>query len=318
MALAVGGSQALLTAPLDLVAGFVLPRRAGLLTQGLGSWLGDRAKALAIGGVLGLLAVEVVYALLRWSPDRWWLWAGTALAAGMVLLAAIVPTWLVPLFYRLTPVEDPTLRERILALAARVGVQAAEVVVADFSRKGRTANAGVVGLGRTRRILVSDTLLAGFPPDEVDVVLAHELAHHARRHVSKGLLLQGGLLLAALGIADRTLRPGAAALGLVGLADPAGLPLLALVVTALGLAVTPLVAAWSRRIEREADRIALEVTGTPDAFVAAMERLGRLNLAERRPGRLRELLFATHPSIDARIAVGRAAGARLPARPGSP
>ena len=100
-------------------------------------------------------------------------------------------------------------------------------------------------------------------------------------------------------------------LGLSGPADPAGLPLLAVVVTAAGLLTTPLVAAWSRRLEREADRVALDVSGAPDAFVAAMERLGRLNLAERRPGRLRELLFATHPSLEARIAAGRAAGARL-------
>jgi STE24 endopeptidase len=196
-----------------------------------------------------------------------------------------------------------------------MGVRAAEVAVADFSRKGRTANAAVVGLGRTRRILVSDTLLREFPVEEVEVVLAHELAHHARRHVAKGLLLQSVLVLAALWTADRALRAGAAALGLAGPADPAGLPLLALVVAGLGLLTTPLVAAWSRRLEREADRVALDVTGAPHAFVAAMERLGRLNLAERQPGRLRELLFATHPSLEARIAAARAAGARLaPAR----
>ena len=110
------------------------------------------------------------------------------LAAGLVLLAAAVPRWLIPLFYKLTPLDDPLLRERILALAARMGVRAAAVVVADFSRKGRTANAAVVGLGRTRRILVSDTLLREFPADEVEVVLAHELGHHARRHVPQGLV----------------------------------------------------------------------------------------------------------------------------------
>jgi STE24 endopeptidase len=311
MTLVLGASQALLTFPLDVMAGFVLPRRAGLLTQNLGGWLGDRAKALGIGGALGLLSVQVVYALLRWSPDRWWLWAGGILAMGIVLLAAVVPIWLVPLFYRLTPLEDPALRARILALANRMGVRAAEVAVADFSRKGRVANAAVVGLGRTRRILVSDTLLREFPVDEVEVVLAHELGHHARRHVAKGLLLQGVLVVGALWAADRALRAGAAALGLAGPADPAGLPFLALVVTALGLLTTPMVAAWSRRLEREADRVALDVTGAPDAFVAAMERLGRLNLAERQPGRLRELLFATHPSLESRIAAGRTAGARL-------
>ena len=311
MTLVLGASQALLTFPLDVMAGFVLPRRAGLLTQSFGGWLGDRAKALGIGSVLGLIFVQVVYALLRWSPDRWWLWASGILAIGIVLLAAVVPVWLVPLFYRLTPLEDPALRTRILALANRMGVRAAEVAVADFSRKGRVANAAVVGLGRTRRILVSDTLLREFPIDEVEVVLAHELGHHARRHVAKGLLLQSVLVVGALWGADRALRAGAAVLGLDGPADPAGLPFLALVLTALGLLTTPVVAAWSRRLEREADRIALDVTGAPDTFVAAMERLGRLNLAERQPGRLRELLFATHPSLASRIAAARAAGARL-------
>jgi STE24 endopeptidase len=305
IALALGASQALLTFPLDVLAGFVLPRRAGLLTQRFGSWLRDRAKALAIGGALGLLAAEVAYALLRWSAGWWWLWAGGVLAAGIVLLAAIVPVWLVPLFYRLTPLADSALRERILALAERVGVQAAEVAVADLSSKGRAANAAVVGLGRTRRILVSDTLLAAFPVEEVEIVLAHELAHHARGHVARGLVLQSALIVVALWAADRALRAGTVAIGLAGPADPAGLPFFALVVTALGLLATPLVAAWSRRLEREADRVALDVTRAPDAFVAAMERLGRLNLAERRPGRVRELLFATHPSIEARIAAGR-------------
>jgi len=311
MTLVVGASQALGTFPLDVVAGFVLPRRAGLLAQGFGGWLRDRAKALAIGSTLGLLTVEVVYALLRWSPDRWWLWAGGVLAAGTVLLAAVVPIWLVPLFYRLTPLEDPALRARILALAERMGVRAAEVAVADFSRKGRTANAAVVGLGRTRRILVSDTLMGGFPPEEVEVVLAHELGHHARGHMAQGLLLQGVLIVAALWATDQALRAGALALS--GPADPAGLPFLALVLTALGFLVTPVVAAWSRRLEREADRIALQVTRAPDAFVAAMNRLGRLNLAERRPGRMRELLFATHPSLEARIAAARIADAPLAA-----
>jgi STE24 endopeptidase len=313
MALAVGASQILLTFPLDVVAGFLLPRRAGLLTQRFGSWLGDRAKALLIGGGLGLVAIEIIYGLLRWSPDRWWLWASGALAAGLVLLAAALPRWLIPLFYKLTPLDDALLRDRILALAARMSVRAAAVVVADFSRKGRTANAAVVGLGRTRRILVSDTLLREFPVEEVEVVLAHELGHHARRHIAQGLVIQSLLLVTALWVADQTLRASAAALGLTGPSDPAGLPLLALVLSALGLLTTPVVAAWSRRLEREADRVALDVSGAPDAFVAAMERLGQLNFAERRPGRLRELLFATHPSIDARIAVGRAAAARLAA-----
>jgi len=311
MVVAVGGSSVVLTFPLDVVGGFLLPRRAGLLDQPFRGWLADKAKMFAVGGVLGLAAAELVYALLAWSPGWWWLWSAAILAAGGVLLTAVLPVWLVPLFYRLTPLEDPALRARLLALAARAGVDAAEVSVADLSRKGRTANAAVVGLGRTRRILVGDTLLRSFPPEEVEVVLAHELAHHARGHLTQGLIVQCMLLLAMLGLTHRALAAWTPTLGLVGPADPAGLPLLALILTGLGLAATPITAAWSRRLEREADASALEVTRAPGAFVSAMERLGQLNLAERRPNRLKELLFATHPSLEERIAVGRAAGERL-------
>jgi STE24 endopeptidase len=302
---AVGGSAALVTLPIDVLAGYSLPRRAGLLTQSFRSWLGDRAKAVALGGTLALAVALVVYALLGWSPRWWWLLAAAFLGAASVLLTAVVPVWVIPLFYRLTRLEDPGLRARLLTLAARAGVAAADVLVADFSRKGPTANAAVVGLGRTRRILVSDTLLGAFTADELEVVLAHELAHHARGHMAQGVVVQVLLIVATLWAADGALRGGAAALGLAGPADPAGVPFLMLVASALGLLATPLMAAWSRRLEREADRVALEVTRAPAAFVAAMERLGTLNLAERRPGRLRELLFATHPSLDERVALAR-------------
>ncbi len=313
MLAAVGASTALLGFPLDVLRGFVLPRRAGLLSQSFPGWLADKAKGAALGAVLGLAAFELIYALLAWSPERWWLWSGLGLAAASVLLTAVVPIWVVPLFYRLTPLEDAGLRERLLALAARAGVPAAEVSVADFSRKGRTANAAVVGLGATRRILVSDTLLAGFPPEEVEVVLAHELAHHARGHLAKTLALQAALLVAVFAAARAAVAAGGAWFGLREAADPAGVPWLALVLAALGLGVTPLAAAWSRRLEREADAEALDVTRAPAAFIAAMERLGRLNLAERRPHRLKEWLVATHPSLEERIARAQAAERRLAA-----
>jgi STE24 endopeptidase len=307
----VGASTALPGFPLDVLRGYVLPRRAGLLSQSFGAWLADRAKAAALGGALALGVFELIYALLAWSPDRWWVWSVGALAATSVLLTAIVPVWIVPLFYRLTPLEDPALRARLLGLARRAGVPAAEVSVADFSKKGRTANAAVVGLGRTRRILVSDTLLASFPPEEVEVVLAHELAHHARGHLAQGLGFQAVLFLVTFGAAHLAIQAGTGWLGLAGPADPAGLPWLALVLAGLGLATTPPAAAWSRRLEREADAAALEVTGAPGPFIAAMERLGRLNLAERRPGRLKEWLFATHPSLEERIARAQAVERRL-------
>lgn len=306
MGAAVGGSATLLGFPLDVLRGFLLPRRAGLLAQPFRSWLADRVKRLALGVPLALGALEIVYGLLAWSPARWWLWGAAALALTAVLLAAVVPLWILSLFSRLTPLADAALRQLVLDLARRVGVRATEVVVVEASRRGRTANAAVVGLGRTRRIVVTDTLLQGFSHAELEVVLAHELAHHARGHLPRGLALHSLLLVAILALADRALGAWAAPLGFAGPADPAGLPFLGLVLAGLSLLATPLAAAWSRRLEREADRVALEVTGAPEAFVAAMERLAALNLAERRSGRLREWLSATHPSPEARIAVARA------------
>ncbi|MGH7263247.1 MAG: M48 family metalloprotease, partial [Candidatus Rokuibacteriota bacterium] len=250
MAAVVGGSCVAVTFPLEVVGGFLLPRRAGLLAQRFAGWLADQAMGWLVGGVLGLFAVELVYALLAWSPAWWWLLAAAALAAASLLLAAVVPVWLVPLFYRLTPLPDPAVRARLLSLAARVGVAAADVSVADVSRKGRTANAAVVGLGRTRRILVSDTFLARFPADEIEVVLAHELAHHARGHLAQGLTLQALLLAGVLALAHVGLARLARPAGLTDLADPAGLPLLALLLTGAGLLATPLAAGWSRRLER--------------------------------------------------------------------
>jgi STE24 endopeptidase len=228
----------------------------------------------------------------------------------------VVPLWIVPLFYRLTPLRDPALRARLLALAARVGVMAAEVAVADFSRKGRTANAAVVGLGRTRRILVSDTLLASFPPDEVEVVLAHELAHHARGHLAKALALQAVLLVVVFALADALLRRVAAPLGVVSPADPAGLPLLALVLSGLGLLVTPGAAAWSRRLEREADAEALAVTGAPGPSWPRWS--GSAAGPRRAPSRQLRVAVATHPALrdrPARAMERRLAGAAPSASP---
>jgi STE24 endopeptidase len=301
VAAGLAAGHGLLLFPVTWVQGYWLPRRYGLLHQSLGGWLADRAKAAAIGGLLGLAAVEIVYVLMA-SVPRWWLAAGLALVAMQVLLAFVFPVWLLPLFYRLAPLADEDLRRRLLALAARAGVPAVGVWVADQSRKSRTANAALAGLGRTRRILLYDTLVARFTPAEVASVLAHELGHHVHRDVWRGLGVQAALTLLALWIADRLLQVGVTLWGLEGPADPAGLPWLALVLLGVGLVTMPIVNAWSRRLERQADDFALRLTGDVGAFVAAMDRLASLNLAERRPHRVKEALFYSHPSIDRRIA----------------
>jgi STE24 endopeptidase len=290
-----------LTFPLGWLGGYWLPRRHGLLHQPLRSWLADRLKAALLAGALGLLAVEVIYGLMAATP-WWWLAAAGVLIAIEIVLALVFPVWVLPLFYRLTPLGDGELQDRLLGLARRCGVRAVGVWVADQSRKSRTANAALTGLGRTRRILLFDTLVGRFTADEIEAVLAHELAHHVHHDVWRGLGLQAGLTVLALWVADGLLRLSAPRWGLESAADPAGLPWLALVLLAVGLVTVPLANAVSRRMERAADDFALRVTGNTAGFVSAMERLAALNLAERRPHRLKEVLLYSHPSIDRRIA----------------
>jgi STE24 endopeptidase len=298
---ALAAAWRVLTLPLTWLGAFWLPRRFGLLHQSFARWAWDAVKATAIGGALALAGAELAYALLRLTP-WWWLLSAVAFFAAAVLLTLVAPVWLLPLFYRLTPLAEGPLRARLVSLAARTGVPVLGVWVGDQSRKSRTANAALAGLGRTRRILLYDTLVARFTPAEVASVLAHELGHHVHRDVWRGLGVQAALTLLALWIADRLLQVGVTLWGLEGPADPAGLPWLALVLLGVGLVTMPIVNAWSRRLERQADDFALRLTGDVGAFVAAMDRLASLNLAERRPHRVKEALFYSHPSIDRRIA----------------
>jgi STE24 endopeptidase len=300
-----GGSYRLLALPLTWLSGFWLPRRFGLLHQPFHRWLWDAGKATLVGGALALLGAEAVYELLR-ATRWWWLWGAAVFFAGYALLAWMTPLWLVPLFYRLTPLDEGELRERLLRLAARADVPVLGVWVADQSRKSRTANAAVVGLGGTRRIVLFDTLLEEFSPEEIEVVLAHELAHQVHGDIGRGLLVQGVLTLATFFVADHLLRAGAVRLGLSGPADLAGLPLFGLVLVGVGLVAMPLANGWSRRVERQADDFALRTMRDPDAFITAMERLGSLNLAERDPHVLKEFLLYSHPSIGRRVARARA------------
>src|SRR2546427_7739085 len=299
VAAALAAGHALLGLPTAWLSSWVLPRRYGLLHQPLRAWLADRAKAAALGAAIGLAGVEVVYALLRVTP-LWWLAAAAITFVFAIAMTAVLPIWILPMFFRLTPLADATLSARLLALADRAGISAVGVWIADQSRKSRTANAAVVGLGRTRRILLYDTLSAGFRPEEIEAVLAHEPGHHVHGDLRRGLLVQGVLGVATFWVAAQALSAGVGLFGYASVADPAGLPWLVLVLAALGLVLTPLVNAFSRHVERQADDFALALTRDPDGFIGAMERLATLNPAERRPHPLKGALLVSHPPPDRR------------------
>lgn len=300
--------QETLALPLSFYRGFVVDRRYGMTTESGRSWLCDHLKGVAIRLVLVLGGSTTVYLCIRLWPRTWWLAAAVLFMGVMASAARLAPILIMPLFHRVTPLERESLRSRLIALTERAGVPVLGVYEWGLGEKSRAANAALVGAGATRRILVSDTMLADYSEDEIEVVLAHELAHHVHRDIPKALALEFLFLLVAFAVAAVALSAGWRPLGLIGPHDVAGLPLLLLTGGAVLLAATPLGHALSRRNERRADDYALNLTRQPGAFVSAMRRIAAQNLAEEHPSRATLWLFHTHPPVEQRIDAARTFG----------
>jgi STE24 endopeptidase len=291
--------------PLAFYRGVTLERRYGLSTQTTARWWSDHVKAGAISLAFAVAAALLVLSLIRWDPERWWIYAAFAFTVILVLLAQLAPVVLLPIFYTITPLTRDALRERLVALADKAGTHIAGVFEWRLSDRTKKANAALAGIGRTRRILLSDTLLAEHSDDEIEVILAHELAHHVYRDIWSAILVETVLIALGCFIADLVLGTFSASLGLEGKGDVAALPLLVLAAGAVSLTLMPVSNALSRAHERRADRYALTMTRNAPAFINAMRRLAAQNLAEEEPSRLVQVLFHTHPPTAARIAAAR-------------
>ncbi len=303
-AIAFAGLHILLTLPMDYYSGFVLPHRYEMSNQSIGEWLGDQLKGMALSAVLGLLLLEIVYWVLGRYPAYWWLIVGIIMLLFTVILAQLAPVFLMPLFYKFVPLdaEYDELVTRLTKLFEQAGTTVEGVYKFDMSSKTNAANAALTGLGKTRRIILGDTLLEKFSADEIETVLAHELGHHVNKDIpiliaSQSLLTLGGLFLASLG-----LRWGVVTIGYNGISDIATLPLFTFVMSLYGLLTMPLGNILSRSRERMADKFALDSTNNTEAFASAMKRLANQNLADVDPPKWVETLLHSHPSLKSRIA----------------
>jgi STE24 endopeptidase len=292
--------------PFAYYQGYLLEHRYGLSTQTPGHWFADQAKGVLLGIVLALAGTLVVFTALRNWEDSWWWISAAVFAIAMIGLARLAPVVLLPMFYKFKPLERPALVERLLALAMRARTDVVGVFEWVLSGHTKKANAALAGMGKTRRILLSDTLLSDYSEDEIEVILAHELAHHVHRDLWRGIAMQAVGLLAGFFVADVALRALEGPLELRGIADPAGLPMLLLVGGVWSFLLMPLANALSRAQERAADRYALKTTRNVDAFVTAMKRLSQQNLAEEYPSPVVRWLFYSHPPIRERIDAARA------------
>jgi STE24 endopeptidase len=291
--------------PLGYYYNFVLPRRYGLLKQGRGGWLRDRVKGIGLQLLLGVALITIVYWLIGNLPTVWWLAAAAIMSLGSLILTWLTPTFLIPLFYKLKPLEDRELKERLVDLAARAGVDIVECLTMDLSSKATTANAMVTGWGKSRRIIFTDTLLTGYSYNEIEVTLAHELGHRVHRDIPRAIGMQVATFLLAFYLTNLALTGGVELFSLKGISDIAGIPWLILVLALVMFVLQPALNWRSRRAETAADETALALTNKPQAFITLMTKLTDQNLSEAEPGRWTKLLFYDHPTYNERIKLAR-------------
>lgn len=304
LALAAVGS--LVTLPFSARSEIVL-RQYGLSTQTWASWAVDVLKGVAVSAVIGAVALLGFYAIARAAPRSWWAWTAVAGAALVVAVSFVWPLLVEPVFNRFEPLPDGPLRTSLIELAESDGVPVRTVLVADASRRTTALNAYVSGLGSTRRLVVYDTLVREAPPEEVRLIVAHELGHAKRGDVLHGTLLgAAGLAFGCCALfLLLTWTPLLARAGVSGAGDPRSLALLLLLAALGGLLTSPLQSLVSRRIEARADVHALDLTADPRTFVAMERRLARTNLSDLDPHPLIYGMFATHPTAPERIALAR-------------
>ena len=283
-------------------------REWGFSTQTTGSWLGDLGKGFAISAGITGAALLALVASARIFPS-WWP-AVAAIGGGLLVLVLgfVAPVVLEPVFNKFTPLPDEELADDLRSLAVRAGVPVRDVLVADASRRTRKQNAYVSGLGRTRRVVVWDTLLDDAGRAELRLVVAHELAHRRYRHVAWGTIAAMAGMAAFVVVLWALLRWDALrdAIGVDGPGDPGVVPFALFLGGLLELISLPLLAALSRGFERAADRYSLDLTSDPEAYESVHHGLATANLTDLEPPRAYYLLFHFHPTAPERVAAGRA------------
>ncbi len=302
-----GGIYVVLNLPLGYYSGFILPHRFDQSNQTLKDWIIDQLKGMAIGVPLGLILLELLYLALRVTGSLWWLWAAGGMLVFTVLISNLAPVLIMPLFNKYIPLGDEhkELEERLINLARRANTKVKGVFMFDMSRRTKSANAALTGLGNTRRIVLGDTLINEFTTDEIETVLAHELGHHVHRDIPFLIAFGTFTTMVGLYLASIGMNWAVDYFGFSSISDPAAFPALGMILSAFGLITMPLENAVSRWRENMADDYALESTGKKEAFASAFTRLANQNLGEIDPEKWVVFLFYSHPPLGERIEKAR-------------
>ncbi len=291
--------------PLDYYSSYTVEQRFNLSNQTPRSWLVFQIKAWLVGGVFAAVLLGGLYGAL-WYTGSWWgvyVWIGVMLLS--IVIAKLFPLLILPLFYPATPLDRPDLTERLTEMAKKAGMTVTGVYNLGLSKDTKKANAMLAGLGATRRVYLSDTLVDSFNNDQIAVVFAHELGHHIRRHIRKMIAISAAVTSGLVALIWWRLNrfegdPS------TWIAAAAAFAQVMLIMSIYPLIIGPLTNALSRHFERQADQLALELTDDPTAYREAFELLTRMNLADPDPPRWEEIMFDDHPPMNKRIAMAGA------------
>ncbi|MCI0448917.1 MAG: M48 family metallopeptidase [Chlorobi bacterium] len=298
--LIIGAVSSVLSFPVDYYFGFKLEHRFGLSNLTFIVWLKEKFKAALVGIVIGVPIVFLFYWLIS-SYENWWLYLAFIVLGYSVVLAQVAPVLILPVFYKIKPIENENLKEIITKLCGKAGFRTKGVFTFNMSRLTKKANAAFTGLGRTKRIILSDTLIEKFTGDEIESVFAHELGHYKKGHIKKSILYSVFSTFIGLFLISQIYGFLLPKFGYQNPWEIGALPLLALIASVLGFITGPLGSAISKKFEFEADRFAIDTVMNFASFKSAMEKLAEQNLADDEPNKLVEFWFHSHPSIKRRI-----------------
>lgn len=292
---------ATLTFPLSLYEEHTVEQTYGLSSQTLEDWFSDYLKSLLIELAIATFFFEVLYALLRWTPHTWWLWTAIFYLGIIIVLAALAPMLILPLFHQVEPVADAPWVARVRELTRRAGLPNISIYQWGLSDKANIENATLAGLGKTRRILISDTVLEHHTEDEIVAFVAHELGHYHHRDLRRLIVVESLIALAGFYAVHHLLIRLVPLFGIESAADISTFPILVLCLFGLSIFVMPATNTFSRWRELRADAFAVHLMGTAEPLIAALTKAAQQNLSDPNPSPLFEFLLHRHPSISRRI-----------------
>jgi STE24 endopeptidase len=297
----IGLVNEIITFPFDYAGGFRIEHEYGLSRQVFSSWLMDYIKRLFIGSIVFAVMVLVFYFLIVNFESLWWLYAGIIFFIINVIIAKIFPMLIIPMFYRLTNISDTPLKESIKSLAEKAGVKVLDIYNIGLGEKTSKANAAVCGIGKSKRILLSDTLIQQYSQDEIEATMAHELSHHRHNHFWKLSAFNAISMFLFLFLTDIMLARAAENGFISARHDIAAFPAIAVLFLLFNLAVLPISNFISRAYETQADKDAIKLTGKAYALSALMRKLTTQNLSDPSPSLLVKIFFYSHPPAQERI-----------------